>query len=259
MRTTNLLLSLAALAGVALLLLRDGGDRASDEGARESNARIDAVELQLATLAEDVRTLLEERRKEGPKLLSASSREQAALEALTRRTAGLEGYLVELRERMAQLSAKPPAVGAKPKEPAKKKEPADPKEVDRWLEGLESEDEDIVFTSTIELARLGDLRATYPLIRVLEGHKDFYARLGAATALGQLQAVASVSALIESLSDKDDLVRTASAAALKRITEKDFGFVSGLAEAKRQGIQGKYREWWRDNEDDVAERLKQGR
>jgi len=220
---------------------------------------MDAIELQLATLAKDVRTLLEERKAEGPKLLTASSREQAALEALTRRTAGLEASLVELRERMSQPSAKPAAAGAKPKDPGKKKEPADPAQVDRWLERLESEDEDIVFSSTIELARLGDLRATYPLIRVLEEHKDFYARLGAATALAELRAVAAVAALIDSLDDKDDLVRTASAAALKRITEKDFGFVSGLAEARRQEIQAQYREWWRENENDVAERLKQRR
>jgi hypothetical protein len=131
------------------------------------------------------------------------------------------------------------------------------KEIDRWLKRLRDADEDIVFSATIELARLKALRATPELVIVLTKHKDFYARLGAATALGEIRSCDGVLDLIESLNDKDDLVRTAASEALHRITEQDFNFVSGLPKSDRVKIQKKWRNWWRDNETAVRTRLGQ--
>lgn len=133
------------------------------------------------------------------------------------------------------------------------------KEIDRWIKRLRDSDEDIVFSATIELARLKALRATPDLVKVLRNHKDFYARLGAATALGEIQAVDAVPDLIEALNDKDDLVRTAASEALHRISGQDFNFVSGLTKNERLRIQKKWRSWWRENEETVRQRLGQAR
>jgi hypothetical protein len=130
-------------------------------------------------------------------------------------------------------------------------------EIDRWIKRLKDPDEDIVFSATIELARLKALRATPDLILVLSKHKDFYARLGAATALGDIKACDAVPALIEALGDKDDLVRTAAAEALHLITEQDHNFVSGLSKSERVRIQKRWRTWWRENEGATRARLSQ--
>lgn len=154
----------------------------------------------------------------------------------------------------------PPPAQDEP-QPAQPEQPpvdeAREKEIDRWIKRLRDRDEDIVFSATIELARLKALRATPHLVDVLEKHKDFYARLGAATALGEIQAVEAVPALIEGLNDRDDLVRTAASEALHRITGQDFNFVSGLTKNERIRIQKKWRAWWKDNETEVRARLDQ--
>jgi hypothetical protein len=150
----------------------------------------------------------------------------------------------------------PPTTQPKPSEPAI--DAVREKEIDRWIKRLRDSDEDIVFSATIELARLKALRATPHLVDVLKKHKDFYARLGAATALGEIQAVAAVPELIEALNDKDDLVRTAASEALHRITGQDFNFVSGLTKNERIRIQKKWRAWWKDHETEVRRRLDQG-
>ncbi len=159
--------------------------------------------------------------------------------------------------------APPPVV--QPDKPVPPPQPATPteeeqqrlKEIERWRKRLRDSDEDIVFSATIELARLKALEAVPDLVRVLNKHKDFYARLGAATALGEIQAVEAVPDLIEALNDKDDLVRTAASEALHRITGEDFNFVSGLTKNERIRIQKKWRQWWRDNETELRKKLKQ--
>ena len=168
-------------------------------------------------------------------------------------------------EKARQAAATAPPAEPKREAPTQKPETTDEDavdpeheaEVDRWIERLRDSDEDIVFSATIELARLKDLRAVPPLIDVVSKHKDFYARLGAATALGELQAVDGVPALIDALNDKDDLVRTAASEALQRITGENFNFVSGLGKNERIRIQRRWKQWWRENEDALRQRLNQ--
>jgi len=130
-------------------------------------------------------------------------------------------------------------------------------EIERWRKRLRDADEDVVFSATIQLAHLKALEAAPDLLRVLEKHKKFYPRLGAATALGEIQAVDAVPALIEALNDKDDLVRTAASEALHLITGQDFNFVSGLTKNERIRVMKKWRAWWRDNETGVRRKLEQ--
>ncbi len=177
--------------------------------------------------------------------------------------AEIEKEADRLKREMEALSKRevPKPVPEQPvAQPSPKPEPPDverEKEIDRWIKRLKDSDEDIVFSATIELARLKALRATPDLVNVLKKHKDFYARLGAATALGEMQAVDSVPDLIDALNDKDDLVRTAASEALNRITGQDFNFVSGLNKSERIRIQKKWRAWWRENERSVRQKLGQ--
>ncbi len=130
-------------------------------------------------------------------------------------------------------------------------------EVKRWIDRLEDKNNDIVFTATVKLHELKDLRAAMPLVKVLKDHKDFYARLGAATALGGIESVDAVPALIDALNDRDDLVRTAANEALVGITQTDFNFSSHLGRNERQRVQRSFRNWFKTNEAALRERLKQ--
>jgi len=195
--------------------------------------------------------------------------------SLQRQMADLVDWKIRIQQEADQLRrelemakrrelAQPPAVAPTPPPEADKPEPTPAKkdeqrekEIERWRKRLKDSDEDIVFSATIELARLKALEAVPDLVQVLNKHKDFYARLGAATALGEIQAVAAVPDLIEALNDKDDLVRTAASEALHRIAGEDFNFVSGLTKNERIRIQKKWRQWWRDNEADLRKRLGQ--
>lgn len=130
-------------------------------------------------------------------------------------------------------------------------------DVQKWIERLRDSDDNVVFTATIELARLKALEATAALVGVLEKHKDFYARLGAATALGEIPALDGVPALIEALGDSHELVRTAADEALRRVTGEDFNFASTLPRNDRARIQRRWREYWKANEATLRERLGQ--
>ena len=163
----------------------------------------------------------------------------------------------KLREPAAPVVAAPQPENPRRTPPAEEVDKQREEEIDRWIKRLSDSDEDIVFSATIELARLKALRATPELVQVLSRHKDFHARLGAATALGEIRACDAVLSLIDSLDDKDDLVRTAAAEALHRIAEEDFNFVSGLSKVERRRIQKKWRGWWREHEDETRRRLNQ--
>jgi hypothetical protein len=217
--------------------LRDTSRNVDDE-LRSLDARLDKVQQQMAQLLEWKRNIEDEAEALRRELDDVSSRRVP--EPRTPSPAEV---------RQANPQPQPPA----PTPPDVERE----KEIDRWIKRLRDSDEDIVFSATIELARLKALRATPALVKVLRSHKDFYARLGAATALGEIQSVDAVPDLIEALNDKDDLVRTAASEALHRITGQDFNFVSGLTKNERVRIQKKWRAWWRENEDGLRTRLGQ--
>lgn len=150
----------------------------------------------------------------------------------------------------------PPAAGPGP-EPGTERSPERDELVAKWIERLGDSDDNVVFTATIELARLKALSAAAALVGVLEKHRDFYARLGAATALGEIPALDGVPALIEALGDRDELVRTAADDSLRKITGEDFNFSSSLPKNDRSRIQRRWRQYWKDNEASLRERLGQ--
>ena len=253
MRTTNLILAIAALLGVGILYAQsDDTDR--DEAMHQLSLQMSDLESELASLSADIAKLREEQRAEGPLLEATGSENRKAIRDLLEKwdalESGIRRRLDQQEERLAAVNEGRASV---------EKKPGRAEEVDRWIKRLAHKDEDIVFSGTIELARLGDRRATLPLIKVLQKHRDFYARLGAATALGELKDPRGVEPLIEGLNDKDDLVRTASAEALRKITDREFNYVSGLKRSERVRIQKQWIQWWQDNEAIETERLNRDR
>jgi hypothetical protein len=152
-----------------------------------------------------------------------------------------------------------PAVEPTPAEPTPVVDPKHEEKLKRWIEVLGDPNEGKAFSATLELSRLKDLRAVPPLVRTLQTHKDYYVRLGAATALGELKAVDAVPALIEALEDRDDLVRTAADESLRAITEQDFGYSAALPANERRRIQGQWKKWWKTGEEELRTKRNQPR
>ena len=172
--------------------------------------------------------------------------------------------LKELRQirQLLERPTKPPAPQEEPKghEPA----PLEPEsqrrhdeELKKWLEALKDPNPGIAFSATYKLKDLKDLRAAPLLIDTLRSHKDYYTRLGAAVALGELKSADAVPALIEALEDKEDLVQQSAADALTTITGNDPKFVPGLTKKERKAIKETWVKWWKDNEAPVRQRLGQ--
>jgi HEAT repeat protein len=199
-------------------------------------------------------------------VLLAGPKEDAARESVDDvpdRAALLE-MIEDLEARVAELSAptatpaeapaaaptEAPAPAAPPAatQAAEAADAAKRVEVDRWIERLGAPDENTAFKAALQLAQLGDLRAVDALIETMREHRDFYVRLGAATALGDLKALDAVPALIDALDEKDQLVRTAASESLWSITSNRIDFKAGASAADRRAAQGKWRKWWRDNE-----------
>jgi len=88
----------------------------------------------------------------------------------------------------------------------------------RWLKALADPNPDAAFEATIELGRMGDLRASDELCRALRSHKDTDVRGGAAAALGSLPSLENLEALVAALGDPEPVVRGAADASLRRLT-----------------------------------------
>lgn len=201
------------------------------------------------------------------RMTAMDSRMSAAETRLTR----LMDWFQRIQEQADQLERELAAARAEPAEQPSQPVQPPPKDdagadaaaedpehaalVDKWMASLKDSNAEVVFTATIELGKLKDLRATAPLIHVLKSHHELWPRLGAATSLGDLLAPDAVPALIDALQDKEELVRSAAANALRGITEQDFNYVQGLSRAERGRIQKQYKRWWKDHETELRRRL----
>ncbi len=181
----------------------------------------------------------------------------------------IQGTAQDLATRFAEERAKEraqpqPAVPTATPEPGTKPPPTPAdggeeheRKLKMWIARLKDKDHDIVFTATVKLADLGDLRAAKPLADVVRDHKDYYARLGAVTALGTLKAVDGVETLIDALDDKDDLVRMNASENLTAITSQDFPFDADMSRNERSKVKRRWRTWFKENEKVLRERLGQ--
>lgn len=120
-----------------------------------------------------------------------------------------------------------------------------------WIAALQDTDTNTVFDATVKLAAAGDPAAIDPLIEVLQQHKDFYCRLGAATALGQLSSWKAADPLVDALTDADQLVRAAASEALRQITGNEIKGFSPMGSADQLADgQRKWREWLAEHRPD---------
>lgn len=131
--------------------------------------------------------------------------------------------------------------------------------VARAIRKLEDRDPDVVFMAAMRLGFLGHRRAVVPLVRVLKLHADDDARVAAAKALGSLRAADAVVPLIQALADPDVLVRFAAERALRDITLRrpETWVRNAKTHNARVRLQRDWRDWWRENEKAVRQRLKQ--
>jgi hypothetical protein len=130
-------------------------------------------------------------------------------------------------------------------------------ELEKWIRDLKDPNNGIAFTATYKLKEMKDLRAVPPLVETLEKHKDYYTRLGAAVALGELKAADAVNALVEAFDDKEELVQQAAAEAFMNITGQDVHFKVASTRKERKAAKETAQRWWKDHEPEVRQRLGQ--
>jgi hypothetical protein len=130
-------------------------------------------------------------------------------------------------------------------------------ELEEWIKKLKDPVNGIAFTATYKLKDLKDLRAVPALVDTLKSHKDYYTRLGAAVALGELKACDGVVPLLDAFDDKEDLVQQAAAEAFTTITGFDPKFAVASTRKERRAVRDLSSKWWREHETEVRARLNQ--
>lgn len=114
----------------------------------------------------------------------------------------------------------------------------------RWLDRLRNGTDRESFEATVELGKLGDPEAIRELAEALRDHRDFYVRLGAATAIGSIGRWEGTDALVLALLDGEPLVRTAAAESLARITGHEIeGFRPEDGPARRGEWKRAWEQW----------------
>ena len=159
----------------------------------------------------------------------------------------------------------PPDAPSPPSAGSAEEKAANREKARKALADLASEDGQKVFSATMTLAKYGDLEAVEPLLKVLKEHKDFYARMGAATAFKSLKACDAVIGLIEALLDKESVVFSAASTALieitrieeKDLTELNLRVASDTSKQRRTEARQKWVTWWRTHEEQVRKVLNQ--
>lgn len=183
---------------------------------------------------------------------------------LDRRTEKIAAWVEEVRNLASRSANAPPSppptpraepVAAAPDPVAPQKPAVDAKAVAehdadlrKWIEKLKDPDPSTRFSATYKLMDLGDLRCVTALVDTLKNDKDYYTRLGAASALGKLRACDGVPALLDALDDREELVQTAAADALLGITGHDVKYVPGLTKKERKAKREEWLKFWKENE-----------
>ncbi|MFV1958333.1 MAG: HEAT repeat domain-containing protein [Planctomycetota bacterium] len=227
---------------------------------KEIRAQLDVLQARLE--ASDA--LASDHLKAQAQRLDRIEGEVSALSALLREVK--EEAEREAARRRARPVPTPPKPESATREPTPVRPPVAPPDkpagantqaVTRWIRRLKDANENIRFSATLELGRLKDRRASAPLVEVLQKDRDYYVRLGAATALGDIKAVDAFPALVDALNDRDGLVRTAANDALQSITEQAYALPPGMSKGERRRLQKKWRSWFKENEAGLRDRLGQ--
>ena len=198
---------------------------------------------------------------------------QKRLDDVDRRLEKIAAWVEDVRNLATRSAATPPTPavptvvptpGVEPPASAPRAPAIDPKvaaeheaELKKWIEKLKDPDPSTSFSATYKLKDLKDLRATGPLVETLKTNKDYYTRLGAASALMEFKACDAVPALIDALDDREELVQTAAADALLAITGHDAKWVPALTKKEKKAKRDEWAKFWKENESAVRSRLGQ--
>jgi hypothetical protein len=192
------------------------------------------------------------------------------VEALGKRLDALERRVDEVEKRPVAVAPTPAPggnVGHKPtEEPAKPTLPdeaaEDPEVVRQRIEtalaGLASGDDANVVIPSIEILRKYRHRpAAEPLRKLLKDHANFYVRMLAAAALGDMRDADSVEALADGLVDDNHMVAQQANKSLRMITNFDTQLSPDARIRERRSARTAVIEWWRGHEGEVRDRLGQ--
>jgi hypothetical protein len=151
----------------------------------------------------------------------------------------------------------PTAPAAPPVPAAPAMSEAERAEIQKALTDLEGNDVAVLFTA-METLRKKKVREAGPrLVKILGAHKDGFARMAAATALGGIGIADGMDALIEALVDEDSSVATQASKAIRQITGQDLDFSAKAGIRERRKAKSEMKQWWKDHEQEVRERLGQ--
>jgi HEAT repeat protein len=134
---------------------------------------------------------------------------------------------------------------------------AERNEIEKALADLEQTEVTKLFAA-METLRKRKVREAGPrLTKILTTHKDPFARMGAASALGGILIADGMEALIEALVDEDASVATQASKAIRQITDRDLDFSAKAGIRERRKAKSEMKQWWKDHEQEVRERLGQ--
>lgn len=159
--------------------------------------------------------------------------------SVTRELGELRDEVAELLNRVTTLQAEVRRIAA-----GSVGEPAAAK--DHWIEILRSERDDRWLQAAMKLRELDAREVAPDLERIVRGQRGGMARVISAEVLGHWRVLESVDSLIESLSDKDNLVRAAAGQALVRITRHVVP--DGELEGEPAQLAQYWKQWWQKNE-----------
>lgn len=176
------------------------------------------------------------------------------LNALAKQIEALEGDQRFYSDRLAELdeqlraveTMRPGSFGAGPSladASAPGGAPAGPAPWEGLLPDLGHQHPGIRMEAVYELAETGDSRVIPHVIPMLRD-EDLFVRMATTRALMDLEAKQGVPGLIDTLEDGSGAVREAAMVALRRITNREFGFLPLASVSQRSARVKAWRDWW---------------
>ena len=229
----------------ALKAVVDEGTRKADDSLRATAARAEVLEDRVKEVAQETGSI-----KGTLETLAVAVREAGSRPAAAGTPAAVAPQPVKPDK--PPVEADPVTEGPTAAELAANKE-----KLRAAVADLSSPDIGKVFNACLALAKLKDLEALDPLLKVLKEHKDPYGRMASANALGTLHACDGVGGLIQAFLDKDESVVLSAAQGFSKITGQDTGLSGSPSRKEKTDAKEKWGKWWHEHETEIRARWNQ--